>query len=63
MKLKQMVGFEYVIRIRGNIIVTDVKGERRRASQWVGEGGRSRMLRGARVRGRQGVEVGTEKTP
>ena len=57
--LAQELCFEYVIRIRGNIIVTDAKGERRRASQWVGKGGRSRTLRGARVRGRRGVEVGT----
>ena len=57
--LAEKLCFEYVIRIRGNMIVTDAKGERRRASQWVGEGGRSRTLRGARVRGRKGVEVGT----
>ena len=44
--LAQELSFEYVIRIRGNILVTDAKGERRRASQWVGKGGRSRTLRG-----------------
>ena len=35
------LGFEYVIRLRGNIYVTNAKGEKRKASQWVGVGGRS----------------------
>ena len=51
--------FEYVIRLRGNIYVTDAKGERRKASQWVGVGGRSRTLRGAVVSDRNEHEVGT----
>ena len=37
------------IRIRGDIYVTSAKGERRKAAQWVGKGGRSRTLRGAQV--------------
>lgn len=37
--------FGYVIRLRGNVIVTDTKGERRTAAQWVGQGGRAKTLR------------------
>ena len=36
--LTQELGFEYVIRIRGDIYVRSAKGERRKAVQWVGEG-------------------------
>jgi Transposase DDE domain len=43
------LGFHYVIRIRGNIYVTAADGEKRLAADWVGKGGRARMLRGARV--------------
>ena len=45
--LSEELGFEYVIRLRGDIYVTSVKGERRKASDWVGVNGRSRTLRGA----------------
>ena len=34
--LTQELGFEYVIRIRGDIYVRSAKGERRKAVQWVG---------------------------
>ena len=44
--ITQELGFAYVIRIRGDIYVTSAKGERRKAAQWVGQGGRSRTLRG-----------------
>ena len=57
--LTQELGFEYVIRIRGDIYVRSAKGERRKAVQWVGEGGRSRTLRGAQVTDEHGWEVGT----
>ena len=43
------LGFEYVLRIRGDFHVTNAKGERRLASDWVGVKGRSRTLRGATV--------------
>ena len=39
------LGFDYVIRFRGNIHVTDANGETRPASEWVGKGGRARTLR------------------
>jgi len=49
------LGFGYVIRFRGNIHVTDADGQTRPAAEWVGKGGRARMLRDARVtaKGRQ----------
>jgi hypothetical protein len=43
------LGFDYVIRFRGNTYVTDAQGERRTAAEWVGMGGRARTLRGAKV--------------
>jgi len=47
--LTHQLGFGYVIRFRGNINVTDANGETRPASEWVGQGGRARTLRGAMV--------------
>ena len=47
----EALGFEYVLRIRGDFCVTNAKGERRLASDWVGVKGRSRTLRGATVTG------------
>jgi len=41
--------FDFVIRFRGNIKVTAADGEARPAAEWVGAGGRARVLRGARV--------------
>jgi hypothetical protein len=51
------LGFGYVIRFRGNITVTDADGQTRPASAWVGQGGRARTLRHARVTA-QGRPVG-----
>ena len=51
--------FEYVIRLRGNFYVTDAKGQRRKASQWVGARGRARTLRDATVTDSNALEVGT----
>ena len=36
------LGFEYVIRLRGDVYVTHARGERRVAAEWVGAGGRAR---------------------
>jgi hypothetical protein len=47
--LVEDLGFDYVIRIRGNIHVSDAQGVRRPAQAWVGKGGRAKTLRGARV--------------
>jgi hypothetical protein len=43
------LGFDYVIRLRGNIRVTAADGERRDAAGWVGPHGRARKLRDAAV--------------
>ena len=45
----EALGFEYVLRIRGDFYVTNAKGEQHLASDWVGVKGRSRALRGATV--------------
>ncbi len=41
--------FDFVIRLRGNITVTAADGQARSAADWVGAGGRARVLRGATV--------------
>jgi hypothetical protein len=41
----ESLGFDYAIRFRGNIQVTAENGETRLAADWVGPGGRARMLR------------------
>ncbi len=56
--LEHGLGFDYVIRFRSNITVTDAKGESRPSADWVGAGGRARALRHARVTADQ-YEVGT----
>jgi len=43
------LGFDYVIRFRGDIRVAAAGGESRPAAAWVGKGGRARMLKGAAV--------------
>jgi Transposase DDE domain len=47
--LTEELKFDFVIRFRGNITVTAADGEVRRAADWVGKGGRARILRGATV--------------
>jgi hypothetical protein len=51
-KLYQLLaelGFDYTIRFREIITVTDANGETRAAAEWVATNGRCRMIRGARV--------------
>jgi hypothetical protein len=43
------VGFGYVIRFRSNILVSAADGPTRPAGDWVGQGGRARKLRAARI--------------
>ncbi len=43
------LGFDYVIRFRGDIRVAAADGESRPAAAWVGTGGRARLLKGAVV--------------
>ena len=45
----ESLGFRYVIRFRGDIHVSAADGETRLAADWVGKGGRARMLRDAEV--------------
>jgi len=47
--LTEELKFDYVIRFRGNITVTNAAGETRTAAAFVGPGGRARVLRGASV--------------
>jgi hypothetical protein len=47
--LSEELGFDYVIRFRGNITVTAADGETHTAAEWVGKSGRARTLRGAEV--------------
>ncbi len=47
--LSEQLGFDFVIRFRGNIQVTAADGETRAAAEWVGAGGRARTLREAAV--------------
>src|SRR3978361_1353762 len=51
------LGFDYVIRFRGNIHVTTADGLTRPAAAWVGKGGRARKLRDAGVTAK-GQQVG-----
>jgi hypothetical protein len=51
------LGFDYVIRFRGNIQVADAGGLTRPAAEWVGKGGRARKLRDASVTAK-GQQVG-----
>jgi hypothetical protein len=45
----ESLGFRYVIRFRGDVHVSAADGETRLAADWVGKGGRARMLRDAEV--------------
>jgi len=54
--LSHVLDFDFVIRFRGNIKVTNAKGETRNANDWVGKQGRARTLRNAKVTAK-GVEV------
>ena len=56
--LKTDLDFKYKIRIRGNIKVTDQKGEKRTAKEWVGHNGRAKTIRKAKITGEE-YEVGT----
>ena len=45
----ESLGFQYVIRFRGNIHVSAADGETRLAADWVGKHGRARKLRDAEI--------------
>jgi hypothetical protein len=41
--------FDYIIRIRGNIVVEDETGEIRKAAEWVGQAGKTKTIRDAKL--------------
>jgi hypothetical protein len=47
--LKGLCGIDYVIRFRGKTLVEDETGEVRAAKDWVGTGGRAKMLKNAKI--------------
>lgn len=47
--IKNQLGFDYIIRIRGNILVENNADETRPASEWVGENGRTKTIREAQI--------------
>ncbi len=57
MEFLRELGFDYVIRFRGDTFVSATDGETRKAAQWVGASGRARKLTGAKLT-REGFEVG-----
>jgi len=57
MEFLAALGFEYVIRFRGDTFVSAANGETRKAAQWVGAGGRARKLNEAKLT-REGLQVG-----
>lgn len=48
-RMLQTLGWDFVIRFKGNIQVESTDGETKTAAQWVPDSGRATMLRGARV--------------
>jgi len=56
--LKEELGFDYTIRVRSNIIVTNENGEERKAGEWVGSNGRIKTLRNAGIT-KKGYQVPT----
>lgn len=57
--LSEELGFGYVVRLRGQYYVTNARGERRKAAQWVGGNGRARTLRDATLTDFQALPVAT----
>jgi hypothetical protein len=47
--LQEELGFEFIIRFRGVVHVESAEGEKRKAKEWLGVGGRMWVLRAARV--------------
>ena len=49
--LEHAIGFDYLIRFRGNILVTEAKGTCKAAPDWLGRSGRARVFRQSGVTG------------
>jgi hypothetical protein len=45
----QLLGWDFIIRFREGILVTDALGQTRPATEWLAATGRAKMLKGARV--------------
>jgi len=56
--LTEELGFKYKIRIRGNVMVEDSKGDRRAAIEWLAKNGRAKTIRHAKVTSQEYI-VGT----
>lgn len=50
--MQESWGFDYIIRLRGNVIVTASNGERRAAEEWVGSAGKAKTLRNVKLTNR-----------
>ena len=57
-ELLALLGWDYVIRFRGIILVENAEGETRAANDWVRPGGRAFLIRGAKVTGDRAVVPG-----
>ena len=47
--LTNELDFDYIIRIRNNVKITDAKGEMRSAKEWVGSTGRTKTIKQGRI--------------
>ena len=56
--LNDYLDFHFVIRIRKNLLVTDSKGQQRKAIDWLGKGGRAKTLKQAKLTNKEQV-IGT----
>jgi len=52
-----MLGWYYVIRFKGSVVVEDTKGRSQTAQDWLNKSGRARLIKNARVT-RKRVEIG-----
>ena len=52
------LGFHFVIRIRKSLLVTDKKGEQRKAKDWLGKQGRAKTLKQAKLTNKE-QRIGT----
>lgn len=49
--IKQALGFDYLIRLRENISITDKQGVEKKSKKWVKKGGRAKTIRDAYITG------------
>lgn len=51
--LEDELHFDYIIRIRGNILVENSAGEKQRALDWVGKAGKTKTIKKAKITNKQ----------